>query len=1140
MTPTDRSKHTLWLALAGLVVLGAAGPLGCSGAEQDDEPLPKIEENEPQPTPKEGKTSFASAAASNGEESEDNKYADGQGAESDADNRAGAAPGGSEPQRTVEEGDIYQVIDHSNQILNLNRYRGLQVVDFSDPTKPSVIGRARIHGRPVEMYQVGDQVYALLNNWRGYYQSKTELTPETYRGGVVAVIDISDPTAPKVTERVQIPGYIQTSRLTRGQGKEALFVVASSGRYSNGRYHGETHVRSFAVSGKGQLKARSKLDLGGRVQDINAMSNRLLVAREQRDSNRKRSSEVSIIDISDPTGKMVEGDKVTVKGIVQNKHNLHYHEGVLRVVSGASWRSSRTNHVETFDATDIQTLKPIDHDSFGKDMRLEATLFMDNRAFFVTYRRVDPFHAFTIDKNGKLDEKNEFIVSGWNDYFVPVADGKRLIGIGKNDQNGRTMAVSLYDITDLTLKKPMITREEIDLRYSHSEANRDDRAFSVLENATAIKASGGTVETGLILLPYQGYNDKTKKYESGVQVFTFSESTLTLRGTMDHGTPVRRSFMAERSKNLTANLSEAELSFFDTGKPDAPAEKGRVDLAPTYDRFFTFGSYGVRRDTRRRYYYWWGQRGNQQKQDALQVVKLSDTPDTADPVTEISIPAGAEVVKSGSHLVVLDAQRTEKTRKIGYRDRRVWTTDITVWDFSTPTAPKPVQTLTTDKLHPSYHYGYYRDYGYGCPTCSVGGAGGADAAGAPAEAGADRGGAYAPYRMSPQVVAGTTSNAVVFLNKVPARKKLGTHHRIYTRPHDDLRRWQSCRKSSGGYKSNCTYYTGREYCYWTVKTDGSKTKTECSGSFRKCTVSQGHHDCKKVGKSAVPRTETSKSDYPSYDHWVHYEVFSLDLSDASKATMHGPVTMPKTERDIDHLVAGDSLYVTHRKPYNVPSDSRDYVKYFFKEVNLSNPAKPKAGKSVNIPGRLLSVDGDELITRDYLWGKKIVETSINRLVLNGGKAHLKASHRLKDRRVRHLALDGAGHVMVSHRLAYHAIERSSTGSSGSSNSGSGQEPDRSTYLSLLNLKQGLKKVGETKIADWASLKGATKQRALFQVPGGLLVVDARTPTSPIPQAFFPTQGWPHRLTVDGNDVYMASGRYGIYEFDLTTTNLLLP
>ena len=64
------------------------------------------------------------------------------------DETAEAAPnedaGGAEG-RTVEEGDIYRVIE-PGLLASLNSYRGLQLTDFSDLSSPQVTGRDRSLG----------------------------------------------------------------------------------------------------------------------------------------------------------------------------------------------------------------------------------------------------------------------------------------------------------------------------------------------------------------------------------------------------------------------------------------------------------------------------------------------------------------------------------------------------------------------------------------------------------------------------------------------------------------------------------------------------------------------------------------------------------------------------------------------------------------------------------------------------------------------------------------------------------------------------------------------------------------------------------------------------------------------------------
>lgn len=370
-----RRKYILSL-LASLALITLAGCDNSSTGHPVD-----IVPGEPQTSPQPGQASFVSA--------------DGQPGESSSGDRAGQTPGDSSAggdNRTVEEGDIYRVSASSHLIFNLNAYRGFQALDFSDVAHPKVVGSVQVAGEPVEMYQVGDRVYALVNGWRGYYGSRTDLRPTTFSGGLVLAIDVSDPTDPKITGRAQIDGYIRTSRLTRGDGSDALYVVATDGQ--------TTYVRSFAVSSSGALTAQSDIDLGGYVADIQATPTRLLVARN--DAGSQQGSDVTVIDISDPNGHMVEGDTVRVQGRVASKTNMDLDGDILRVVSGNDWsNTTRTNHIETFDISDLSSITPVDHATFGDGEQLYATVFVGEKAFFVTYQRVDPFHAFEIRRRAK-------------------------------------------------------------------------------------------------------------------------------------------------------------------------------------------------------------------------------------------------------------------------------------------------------------------------------------------------------------------------------------------------------------------------------------------------------------------------------------------------------------------------------------------------------------------------------------------------------------------------------------------------------------------------------------------------------------------------------------------------------------------
>lgn len=588
--------------------------------------------------------------------------------------------------RTVQEGDIYRVLENGKYILNLNSARGLQVIDISNADNPRIVGRAAMSGAPVEMYVVGERAYVLLNNWHEYRRiikdGKEAL--DHFSGAGVLTVDISSRSAPKIVGTTRIAGYIQVSRLTTGGGKSALYVAVSNGL---------TNVHSFSINAQGTLDSKSSLALNGYVQAIQASGDRLMVART--DASWYQSL-ITVIDISSADGSMVQGADVQISGQVQKKNNMHIQGDIMRIVSGNSWwtpTTSNTNHVESFNIADIAHPIAVDHDTFGAGQQLFGTTFLADKAFFVTYLRQDPFHAFSILPDGTMTEESEFIVSGWNDFFEPVQTDTRLIGIGHNDENNRrTLAVSLYDISNLKNTNPLLARAEIDLSHSWSEASWDDRAYSVLENAANATADDGTTpETGLVLLPFTGWNNNSGEYQSGVQIFTFSANTLTQRGIMKQATPVRRSFMGDSANNIAANLSNNEMSLFNIQNTNQPAAKGNLLLAPSYSQFVLFKNAGVRYRTAN--YGWWGTNNTVPRTETLEIVSLNDA-DSSSFLGSISVPANSKIYNVAEKLAVVSTEFGSSGQL----------TTITTYDISDPARPRHLGKLSSGDIHSSNYF----------------------------------------------------------------------------------------------------------------------------------------------------------------------------------------------------------------------------------------------------------------------------------------------------------------------------------------------------------------------------------------------------------------------------------------------------
>ncbi len=1027
-----------------------------------------------QPDPDLGDSSFISADAPVGQDS-------GRYGEDSPDAEAGT--GGDQNERTVEEGDIYRVLG-GGLIANFNTYRGLQIIDFNDVRNPKIIGKFRTSGTPVEMYVYQEVAYLLLNNWQGYYASaRSSITAEPYYGGMVMAIDLADPENPRLIDQEQVPGWIRTSRLVHGGGQAALYVAASLWQQD-----ASTVVKSFAVV-EGALEPRTQIDLGGYVQDIQATPNALLVARYDWQRYDGRST-VAIIDISDPAGTMREGAEVLTAGRIESKFNMDLYKNVLRLVSGASWSGTRTNHLETFDVSDINDPRPIDHRAFGDGEQLFATLFLDNRAFCVTYRQVDPFHTFYIDDAGHIEPHSEFVVSGWNDFFRAVLGGTRLVGIGLNDEQGRTMAVSLYDITDLSNPQPLLARAEVSADHSWSEAQWDDKAFSVIEDAVAVQGPGGVTETGLVLLPFSGYDENYRRYMSGVQIFTFSDRTLTRRGVMVQQNWVRRSFLADDA--LAANLSDLDMTLFDLSDPDIPRKLAELVLAPNFTDLFDLGSHIARLRWDRDYYWWWGSSA-ELPPNRLEVVDNQPDIDGARPKAVVEVAYDASLVQVGGGVAEVRYEWQGGSDK--------YLTTIRYIDLTNPEQPTVRGTLTSDAIEPAWG-GYYYPYYPGGPEvdCGFG----------------DCWGGYGYYGDYSGMMA--VGQALVIPAMEQEQQLLGVEHVCYTYPSEY---WQDCDQAEGGSKS-CSYPSGQVTCR---SLNGAPEV--CTGTINVCTYDQESYTttCRPARPGEVT-TETSCYDHDYYRYWWHYRLQVVDFTDPDRPRLVAVIERPRDEQDVSLLADGSSLWLTYKVPENIMGDPRPYARYFIQRIDLGDPAHPSFGPSINVPGVLQRVDGDIVYTLDTVWGEQIVEAAVNQLRLEGNRAVLLARKRFDGQEVHRVVMDGNGHLLVTHRPSWVVIQ----------NEGLAWDEVYET-LSIYGIDEGFRLMSRFEVDNWADLRQAVAGRALFSVPGGLLVVNLDDPTHPFAQAYFPVMGWPGRLLVKDGRVSFAAGPWGIFSFGLDEYNL---
>jgi hypothetical protein len=464
--------------------------------------------------------------------------------------------------REVVESDIWRIRDRT--LYFFNQLRGLQVIDIRSPDAATVRGTLDLAAAGEELYLLGEHhVVLLARNGCNYNESQVLIVNDT--GG-----------KPEIAARLPVDGYIQESRLVG----TALYVASQSYRpvpgSTNSTWEWGSTVSGFDLSDPAAPVARNTLWYSGYGNVVTATDRLLFVVTQ--DPNNWWQSVVRAIDITNPDGTMRAYETIRTAGRVPDKFKINWNGSILTTIS-EDWRSTSTRRLttrlETFRLTDPRSLGPVGLIKLGElelghGEQLHATRFDGDRAYIVTFFRIDPLWVVDLSDASRPRIAGSVDVPGWSTYIQPL--GNRLVSIGVETNR---VAVSLFDVSNPSTPA-LVSRVRLGQNYSYSEANWDEKAFSVLPDA------------GLILVPFSG--DTTNGYASSVQLVDLGANSLTARGVIEHQFQPRR---ATVYTDRILSISGWELLSVDASDRDHPVLRGSTTLAWPVDRVFLHGNHLV-------------------------------------------------------------------------------------------------------------------------------------------------------------------------------------------------------------------------------------------------------------------------------------------------------------------------------------------------------------------------------------------------------------------------------------------------------------------------------------------------------------------------------------------------------------------
>jgi hypothetical protein len=475
-------------------------------------------------------------------------------------------------QRDVVESDIWSI--HNDTLYFFNSLRGLQVIDLKDKSNPVIRGVLAMPAAGEQMYTLGDKHVILLVrdgcNWWGNDAESQAI-----------IVNVAGNT-PVIEASVPVKGYIRESRLvgTALYIASQTYITKQAVNPTTGdsytRWEHGTQVSAFDLKTPSKPVAHETVFYSGYNNDIYATDKFLFVSTSVPKDYYK--TDLRCIDISAPNGTMKEAATIRTAGRVADKFKMRLSDDTLTVISEELKSNSNDNRnrwlttLETFSLANPHKPEALGALSLAKGERLFATRFDADRVYIVTYERIDPLWIVDLSDPRKPVIKGELEVPGWSTYIQPLGD--RLVSIGVDDtNNGRRVAVSLFDVSDIT-KPKLFDKVTMGDRWSWSEAQYDEKAFTVLPHA------------GLILVPYQGH--EAGGYVKNVQIIDLNEKTLKKRGVIEHALQPRR---ATEYQDFILSISGKELLTVDATDRDNPVVKSEVELAWTVDQVIPTGDY---------------------------------------------------------------------------------------------------------------------------------------------------------------------------------------------------------------------------------------------------------------------------------------------------------------------------------------------------------------------------------------------------------------------------------------------------------------------------------------------------------------------------------------------------------------------
>lgn len=405
----------------------------------------------------------------------------------------------------------------------------------------------------------------------------------------VFIYNIADRTNPKKVREVTLEGSLTASRLMDGQlyliaNQHPPFQVFKEGHknmdirpyvkdtavgetakpvdFDSMYFFPESNDENFLLLGSIDL---TNLDKKATIESYLGASNQMYMSKENiyiavnkynyQGSNRSDSkadmsiarppANTEINQFQIDNGKINFNASTVVSGTLINQFAMDERNGTFRVATTkGNMRNDEqpsTNNLYTFDLQ----MNPIGSlEGLAAGERIYSVRFMENVAYMVTFKQVDPLFVIDLKNPEKPTVQGKLKIPGFSNYLHPL-DENHVIGFGQNtklvesehNQEPRVqidgLKISVFDVSDPTKPKEEYT-EIIGQGHSYTELNRNHNALYKHPGKNIFGFPATLFKTKTVHKGDATYEEPSLIYEGAFLYNITAENGIKIKDTITH------------------------------------------------------------------------------------------------------------------------------------------------------------------------------------------------------------------------------------------------------------------------------------------------------------------------------------------------------------------------------------------------------------------------------------------------------------------------------------------------------------------------------------------------------------------------------------------------------------------------------